>query len=466
MTPKRFLPLAAAFALLASAAPAAAQLSDLRGTVGGVVGSVGDTVGNVGGAVGNVGGAVGGAVGDTVGGLRDTVGETVDRVDDLGRRTVRELREARAQTTETLRRQYPDLVDVDRDGALVLRSEVLALSPTSAALEAARAQGFSIAETQETLGLTIVTLRAPNGMTTRRAIETLRELDPEGAYEYNHVYVGAGVSSSSPARMLQAGDRGGGGAMTRVGLVDSGVDVSHPAFANASLRQRGFVAREAIADDHGTAVGSLLVGADADFHGAAPGASLYVADVYGGSPAGGGASAIVAAFGWLAEQGAPVINVSLVGPPNRALEAGVRALIARGHIVVAAVGNDGPNAPPLYPAAYEGVVGVTGVDARNRALPEAGRGAQVDFAAPGSDMAAAGPGGSYARVRGTSYAAPIVAGLLARQLSAPGPDAAARAQAALAQQAADLGSRGPDRTFGAGLVGADLRTAPQNVAAR
>jgi subtilisin family serine protease len=105
------------------------------------------------------------------------------------------------------------------------------------------------------------------------------------------------------------------------------------------------------------------------------------------------------------------------------------------------------------------VVGVTGVDAHNRVLPEAGRGAQVDFAAPGSDIAAAGPGGRYVTVRGTSFAAPIVAALIARGLGAPDPSAAARAEAALAQEAVDLGARGADPVYGAGLVGADLRAA-------
>ncbi len=42
-------------------------------------------------------------------------------------------------------------------------------------------------------------------------------------------------------------------------------------------------------------------------------------------------------------------------------------------MIVAAVGNDGPSARPAYPASYPGVLAVTGVDGRNRALIEAGR---------------------------------------------------------------------------------------------
>jgi subtilisin family serine protease len=155
-----------------------------------------------------------------------------------------------------------------------------------------------------------------------------------------------------------------------------------------------------------------------------------------------------------------VINVSLVGPPNLLLAAAVKALVARGHLVVAPVGNDGPAAPPLYPAAYPGVVAVTGVDRMRRVLPEAGRGTHVDFAAPGADLSAAGLDRDLVTVRGTSFAAPIAAGLLARRLSAPDPVAAAGALTALGQEAVDLGSPGPDPVFGRGLVGADVRVAP------
>ena len=50
-------------------------------------------------------------------------------------------------------------------------------------------------------------------------------------------------------------------------------------------------------------------------------------------------------------------------------------------------------------------------------LPEAGRGSHVDFAAPGADMAGAGARGGYVAVRGTSFAAPVIAGIAARMLS-------------------------------------------------
>jgi subtilisin family serine protease len=71
-------------------------------------------------------------------------------------------------------------------------------------------------------------------------------------------------------------------------------------------------------------------------------------DVYCNEPTGGAVDALAAGFSWLAQQRVAVINVSLVGPDNAALAQIVRALTARGYLLVAAVGNDGPAAPPLY----------------------------------------------------------------------------------------------------------------------
>ena len=90
-------------------------------------------------------------------------------------------------------------------------------------------------------------------------------------------------------------------------------------------------------------------------------------------------------------------------------------------------------------------------------LPEACRGDHVAFAAPGSAMRAAAPGGGWNVVRGTSFASPIVAGMLAQSLSKPDPAHARAAIAGLTAKAVDLGAKGRDSTYGQGLVGASYR---------
>jgi hypothetical protein len=246
-------------------------------------------------------------------------------------------------------------------------------------------------------------------MSVRDAMKRLRKAAPGLQVDYDHVFEPAGGSLMPLAGALASMAGAGNGRL--IGMIDGGV-ASHPSLAGSSIEQNGFAGAPK-PTGHGTAVASLLVGNQGPFRGAANGAQLYVADVYGGSNAAGSASAIVQALGWLAAHGPQVINISLVGPPNAVVARAIGAVQRRGIRVVAAVGNDGPAAPPQYPASYPGVVAVTAVDAKGRALPEAGRAAHLDFAAPGADMAAALPGQGYARVRGTSFAAPLAAARLA-----------------------------------------------------
>ncbi|HEY3695092.1 S8 family serine peptidase [Phenylobacterium sp.] len=390
-------------------------------------------------------------------------------VQDVAGATVRTaqapLAELRRMQALDLLRVHPEAVEADAAGEPVVRGEVLALSPDPAALARAREAGFTVRrqEDVQALGLQVSVLGVPAAMPAAEALRRLRALDPEGRYDLNHIYFPGGAADAPPGReaAAQPGSVRGG---VRIGLVDGGV-AAHPSLAGARVTQRGFAPGGVRPSAHGTAVASLLVGRQGRFRGAAPGAALYVADVYGSGPTGGSAGAVARGLAWLAQLGVPVVNVSLVGPPDIILGAAVQAMVARGRLVVAAVGNDGPAAAPLYPASYPGVVAVTAVDARRRLLPEAGRALHLDFAAPGADMAAATPGG-YAAVRGTSFAAPLAAGRLALLLGEADAGAARRALAALAGEATDLGAPGADPLYGRGLVAFDLRTDPAVVGAR
>jgi hypothetical protein len=379
----------------------------------------------------------------------------------------RRLRELRVLRIRELLRRHRDVLEADPHGAPIVRGEVLALSPSAAALQAAGGAGFSVVREHSfaELGTHIVVLHASGS--TARALVRLQGLDPAGIYDFNHVYtdsgavraadMGAAQPAPAPGGVTRAAEADGVGAI-RLGLIDSCVDMTHEVFSGIRIQQHGCT--RAVPAEHGTAVASLMVGRANAFHGAAPGSALYAVDVFCGLATGGAVDAVAEAFAWLLHEQVPVINVSLVGPANRTLAGIVQSVLARGQLVVAAVGNDGPAAPPLYPAAWPGVVGVTAVDARQQALVEAQRGAQVKFAAPGADMAAARPHQGYALVRGTSFASPIVAGLLALELHTPDPSAAQRAVATLARRALDLGAPGLDPVYGYGLVGADLRRQP------
>jgi len=382
-------------------------------------------------------------------GLRRPVDQLLDRA------PLPDLVSLRANTVRQLLRDHSDVLEPDPHGEPALRGEVLAWGPSDAALRAAREAGAVVVRDETLPGLDgrMVVLRLPAGVATADFVERLRAVDPDGSYDFNHVYTGSGAAD---------GVRTGAGAAIRVGLVDSGVDAGHAVFEGVAITRWGCDG-QVVPAPHGTAVAALMVGRSEHLRGAAPGASLYAADVYCGSPTGGAADRIAAALGWLDQQQVGVVNISLVGPPNALLARAVGAMQARGHLLVAAVGNDGPAAPPLYPASYAGVVGVTGVDRRGRPLPEAARGPQVKFAAPGSQMVSAAPGTPpYRQVRGTSFAAPIVAALLAQRLPRPDRAGAARAVDTLAREAGGGQAVANDET-GYGIVGANVRTDPSDL---
>lgn len=385
-----------------------------------------------------------------------TVGDTLNRA--VGTLDTRQLRDLRRDRVRELLRANRRELEADPKGEPIVRAEITAVAPSDSSLDIARREGFSIARDTvlPSLDVRVVILSPPRNVSTSRALTRLRRADPSGSYDFNHIYIESGIAVDDTARPTASQGTGENHSHIKIGLIDTGIDRTHSSFHATTITQSGCNSKSVPAA-HGTAVASLLVGHASRYVGAAPDAALYSVDVYCGKPTGGSIEEIATAFSWLVEQRVPVINVSLVGPPNVLLETIVANVLARGHIVVAAVGNDGPAAPPLYPAAYAGVIGVTGVDAKRRVLVEAGRGPHVYFSAPGADMGAAGLKDDYVAVRGTSFAAPIVAGLLARRLASPDIANAKAAIDALATEAIDLGSRGVDKVFGHGLVGENVR---------
>ena len=394
-----------------AASAASAQLLGgglgLPGPVGGVVGQVGNTVDRT---VDNVTGQQGNPasfVNQSNPVSLDSVSRPVAQIAESAP-LLSDIRKARLAA---LIRANRDTLDRDGEGQPVRKGELVVTDPDGASLALAQRAGFRVIRDEQAgdLGIRMVTLSLPRKMDVREGLKALRRAAPALQADYNHIYEPAGgeLLPAAAAALAAAPARAG----TRIAMIDGGV-ASHPSLARAGIEQRGFNG-PAQPTGHGTAVGSLLVGEQGPFRGAARGAQLFVGDVYGGNPAAGSATAIVRALAWAASKRPSVINVSLVGPANRTLAKAVGALRARGIAIVAAVGNDGPAAPAQYPASYPGVIAVTGVDAGNRALREAGRSSHLDFAAPGADLAAALPGKGYTEVRGTSFAAPFVAARLA-----------------------------------------------------
>ncbi|MDR3527866.1 MAG: S8 family serine peptidase [Rhizomicrobium sp.] len=387
-----------------------------------------------------------GALPNLIPSLPRTLHNTTGFLDNSLRGTVAVVRDVAGRPAN------PRAFENDNNGARVLRGEVLCLSPTEQSLAAARSRDFEVVrqETLAALGLQIAVLRAPSGMSATEALALLQRSDPSGHYDYNHIYNPSGEGRSATAK-----DTAPAGSVPapRIGMIDGGIDRNHSALRHAAIETMVVAGdSRAPATAHGTAVASLLVGQASDFHGALVNTTLYAADVYGGVATGGSAVDIARALGWLASKDVPVSNISLAGPPNLILAAAVAAFVRSGHILVAAVGNDGPAAPERYPAAYAGVVGVTSVDAQRAIQMDANRGADVAFAARGVDVRAAKLAGGYTVLTGTSYAAPLVAARFAVLMPRPDPAAAAQAWATLKAAAIDLGPPGRDTIFGYGYL--------------
>jgi subtilisin family serine protease len=146
-----------------------------------------------------------------------------------------------------------------------------------------------------------------------------------------------------------------------------------------------------------------------------------------------------------------VINISMTGPANRLLAQGVAAAHRHGKVIVAAAGNQGPFAPAMYPAAYEGVITATAVGVDTAIYRWANQGEHVDFAALGVSVVTARGDGTVGAESGTSMAAPIVSAFFACELAAQNGDTTKTLER-LRTRAVDLGTPGRDPVFGHGLL--------------
>jgi len=247
------------------------------------------------------------------------------------------------------------------------------------------------------------------------------------------------------------------GASIRVAVIDSGVDIGHPELRGAVAGVYNALGEDFVAHAHGTAMAAALV-AQGQLQGVAPASRLLAARAFSGraSPASASGTSlhIMAAIEWAVGQGARVINLSFAGPQDRLLSRGLAGLAAKGLIAVAAAGNGGPGAAPLYPGADPNVIAVTATDADDRIFPRANRGGYITLAAPGVDVLAAEPQGRYAFSSGTSIAAAHVSGLVALLLEKRPDLDLEGVRRLLTESAIDLGSRGRDPVYGAGRIDA------------
>ena len=243
------------------------------------------------------------------------------------------------------------------------------------------------------------------------------------------------------------------GLSLRIGIIDSSIDQRHNAFSNSSITTQRFVDNDSPPNAHGTAIASIIASNDPQALGLAPSAQIYAAEVFDHNEQQGefaSTVSLIKALSWLMTQDVSVINISLAGPSNRLLETALTRVREKGVLAIAAAGNGGPMAQPMYPAAYPEVVAVTATDDRGRAFRLANRGEYVDIAAPGVNIRHAQAGGGFAASSGTSYAVPFVTVAAARLLQSTAEPALMLD--ALYASARDIGAPGRDQIYGYGQL--------------
>jgi hypothetical protein len=225
----------------------------------------------------------------------------------------------------------------------------------------------------------------------------------------------------------------GGNASVILGLVDSGVDFEHPSLEHANLYTTedggcggalygcSFVAGSTAPNDeagHGTATAGEILASwnEGPFAGIAPATTLITAKVLD-STAKGSSAAEVSGIDYVAEHGARVVNVSIVGEQSAALHAAIAS--HPNTLFVAAAGNAGANddgSSSRYPCAdpSPNVICVAASNPQDQLASFSNYGAKtVDLAAPGTNIATLTLEGSSDGYNGTSFAAPLVSGTAA-----------------------------------------------------
>ena len=216
------------------------------------------------------------------------------------------------------------------------------------------------------------------------------------------------------------------GENVRVALLDSRTNIGHEDLRSVALIENETNGARGAAAQHGTLVAGIIgasKGNGAGIAGVAPRAIVLAIPVCQAS-ARGDLCRLYSVLGGLDlawGQRAQVVNISLVGPANRALERAVRRLDTLGVAIVSASGNRASSAP-AFPAAYPWVIGVAATDRSRRLAPT---GASVDLTAPGVEIVSTAAAGGYAFASGSSLAAAHTSGALALLTSASGGDVGA-----------------------------------------
>lgn len=317
-------------------------------------------------------------------------------------------------------------------------------------------------QTMQLSGTTLYRWRIPD----RRSVSAvIRQLEADGVVasaQPNYLYSlqqngGSGDAAQYELAKLQLPQAHvlARGTDVLVAVIDSGIDTTHPDLAGAVAKSYDTLSSPTTPHKHGTGIAGLIA-ARGKLMGAAPAAKILAIRAFdpSGPTAEGTTFNILKGLDWAAANGARVINMSFAGPSDPAIRRSLAAARKLNIVLVAAAGNAGAKSPPLFPAADPNVIAVTATDADDRLFEASNRGRHIEVAAPGADLLVAIPDGGYEISSGTSLSAAGVSGIVALMLERNGKLTADAVRSILRATARDLGPKGIDTLFGAGLADA------------
>ncbi len=270
---------------------------------------------------------------------------------------------------------------------------------------------------------------------------------------------GAPLPAGDPAQFvidklhLVAAHRLATGRNVSVAVVDSEIDEANPDLRGAVRERYDATATPSSPQTHGTNMAGA-VAAHMRLLGIAPAANIIgiKAFVEGTTGVNGSSEQILKGLDHAASTGARIINMSFAGPRDPMLERLLTAAYDKNLILIAAAGNGGPRAAPMFPGADPHVIAVTASDSDDRPFTGANRGKYIALTAPGVDVLVPSVGDGYGFTTGTSVAAANVSGVVALLLERYPTLTPAQVRTALTRTAKVILPNDKAFQTGAGLV--------------
>jgi thermitase len=251
-----------------------------------------------------------------------------------------------------------------------------------------------------------------------------------------------------------------------IAIVDTGVDPTHPDLASKLVAGWSTYDNTSNTSDvygHGTKVAGTAAAITNNAAGVAGVCwNCWIMPIRAaGSNGSATYSSLAAGITWAADHGARVANVSYMASTSSTVTSAASYMRSRGGVVTISAGNYGALEPsPDNPY----VLTVSATDPNDVLYSWSNTGNNVDVAAPGCVYTTA-MGGGYTSSCGTSFSAPIVAGVAALVMSQNPGLSGADVMARIQQTADDRGASGWDTVYGYGRVNAARAVNPNGASA-